>query len=209
MAVIGNYGVSSIIAIPSSPGIKQIEFGGYDTVSTSSSPWTGSEQVQWFPNDGWTGELTMPLMDIYEIGVWEAWLSELRGMANVFYLGHPLRTSPLGCASGLPALSADHAAMATTLNTTGWVTSTARLLIPGDMLQLGQRLHRVLNVVSSDGNGNASINVWPILREAQPSGTALVLKNPAGLFRLAENKRSVTHTETRLGSVTLKVKEAK
>lgn len=210
MAKIGTYGAADIIAVPISPGLKQIELGMSDTVAMSTSPWTGQSQAQWFPNDAWDGEITLPLMTVDQIGAWEAWLSELRGMKNVFPLGNPLRAMPRGMAAGsVPFTNGVNSAMATSLALKGFKPNKALLLLPGDHLQVGYRLHRVLNVVNSDASGLANIDIWPIVREDIPDSTAIILRNPMGLFRLAENRRSVTQTETRMGSVTVKIVEAK
>lgn len=211
MAKIGSYGAADIIAVPNSPGLKQIELGMNDTVAMSTSPWTGQAQAQWFPNDAWDGQITLPLMNIDQIGAWEAWLSELRGMKNVFPLGNPLRAMPRGRVNhaSSPFTNGVSSAMATSLALKGFAANQVRLLLPGDHLQVGYRLHRVLNVVNSDGFGQANVDIWPIVREDIPDNTAVIFLNPKGLFRLAENRRSVTQTETRMGGVTVKIMEAK
>ena len=46
-------------------------------------------------------------------------------------------------------------------------------------------LHKVLNAaVNADGSGNASIDIWPGLREAHPNNEAIISTNPKGTFRL-------------------------
>ena len=99
--------------------------------------------------------------------------------------------------------------MALTLNTKGWLPNAFRLLLPGDQLQLGNRLHRVLDVVNSDANGNAAITLWPSIREATADGDPIILNNPQGLWRLAENRRSVLSDETRLSGISFKCMEAR
>jgi hypothetical protein len=43
----------------------------------------------------------------------------------------------------------------------------------------------------SDGSGNATIDIFPRLRESPANNTALDLTSPKGLFRLSENGYSI------------------
>jgi hypothetical protein len=95
----------------------------------------------------------------------------------------------------------------TTLATRGWLPNQFRLLMPGDCLQVGYRLHRVLDVVNSDENGMAQISIWPSLREVPTDGEAIILNNPKGLFRLATNKRTWSSDYTRLTNLSFQILE--
>lgn len=210
MAVIGSFNGASILAFPTSPGLKQLQIEMNDTVSVSRSPFTGATQLQAWPGaDFWTGELTLPQLTATDAATWTAFLGECRGMTNTFYLGHPLYRAPRGSASGAPLVSGVNQPMATTLNTKGWTASATALLLPGDRIQVGYRLHVVLDQVNSDASGNAAVNIWPSIREATTDGEAITLNDPKGLFRLAENKRSILSTETRLSGVSFKLLEAR
>jgi len=79
------------------------------------------------------------------------------------------------------------------LNTKGWQPSIQAQLKVGDYLQIGKRLHMVIaQDVDSDDHGDATINIWPSIREAPNDGDPIILTNPTGLFRLKSNKRSWT-----------------
>ncbi|WP_263378696.1 hypothetical protein [Granulicella paludicola] len=210
MAITGTFNGAQIVALPIKPSIKQIELAMNDTVSASRSPFSGATQLQVWPGaDWWEANITLPQMVESDAMVWTAFLSELRGMMNSFYLGDPLRVQPSGSALGSPVVNGVNAAMATTLNTRGWTANSTGLLLPGDMLQIGVRLHRVLDAVNADANGDASISIWPSIREATTDGQAIILNNPQGLFRLAENRRSSLTTETRLSGISFKAVEAR
>lgn len=208
--VIGTYRGANIIALPSSPAFRQIELGMNDSNAVSKSPFTGLTNVQsWVGGDWWDASITLPQLTVKDAAVWTAFLAECRGMANVFYLTDTLHAKPHGTPHGIPVVDGVQASMSQSLATRGWRASTSRLLLPGDLLQLGTHLHRVLNVVASDANGHASIDLWPTLREPTTDGEALTLNNPRGLFRLAENRRPILSTETRLSAVSLKCVEAR
>jgi hypothetical protein len=210
MSVIGTYNGANIIALPSCPAFREIELGYNDAVAIVRSPFSGATQAQAWPGgDWWDATITLPQMTVKDAAIWTAWLAECRGMANLFYLYDPLHTTPAGTPQGAPVINGANAAMSQTLNTRGWKANTYRLLLPGDLLQIGVHLHRVLDQVNSDANGNATISIWPSIREATTDGEAVVLNNPQGLFRLAENRRSIMATETRLSAVTIKCVEAR
>jgi hypothetical protein len=126
---------------------------------------------------------------------WTSMLGEIRGMANAVLLSDPLRLTPRGSPSGAPVANTAggtgwNAAMTTTLYTRGWTPNRFRLLLRGTNIQIGYRLHRVLGQVNSDSNGDATISIWPSIREVPADGTPINLNNPQGLFGLASNKRS-------------------
>jgi hypothetical protein len=130
-------------------------------------------------------------------------------MRNAFLIGDPLKKTPRGNVQGVPAVdpSAVISAAAYLLPTSGWAASRANLLLPGDYIQVGFRLHRVLDAVNSDANGKASIAIWPSLREAPPPGQLLVTQQPKGLFRLASNNNSWSADFTKLTSVSFQITE--
>lgn len=94
------------------------------------------------------------------------------------------------------------------LVTSGWPASKYRLLLPGDYIQLGYRLYRNLDQVSSDSSGNATLNIWPSIRELVPAGTPLQFANTQGLFRRADNSQAwSSDAETGLISISFKAVE--
>ena len=131
---------------------------------------------------------------------------------GVLVMDPTLATTYIGIGQGMGIsgqVGNGNAAMTRTLQTTGWTASTSRLLLRGDYLQLGYRLHRVCDTVNSDAGGNATIRIWPSLREQPADGTALTLAGPVGLFRLADNRRQSQASPQRLTTVSLQFIEVK
>jgi hypothetical protein len=151
----------------------------------------------------------MPQMTQADKSVWSAFFGECRGITNTFYLFDPLHRHPAGTPQGTPVVNGVNVAMSTNLNVRGFTPNTFRHLLPGDYLQLGHRLHEVMDVVNSDANGNATISLWPSIREATADGDPIILNNPQGLFRITTNRRSVLTTETRLSSLSFQAREAR
>lgn len=196
----------SVVTLPSSPGFRSVEFSYSNAVAIVTSIFTGQTQAQrWAGADLWSGKATLPQLTQVQADGWIAALLQLQGMTNAFMLGDPLKKAPRGTALGAPVADGSVAMSSggSTLYTYGWTVSQNGLLLPGDYLQIGYRLHRVLDAVNSDVNGKAPISIWPSLREVPADGTPLVLNSAKGLFRLADNKGTWSADYTRLSSITI------
>ncbi len=214
MAIIGSFNGASIIACPSSGLLASVEFNMTDTVATVPNPFTGQVQVQQWPGaDVWSATLTLPPLTQDQADEWLSFLAELRGMANSFQIGDPMKRHPCGAASGTPVVDMSTAGVniagTTTLYTRGWPDTAYGLLLPGDYLQVGYRLHRVLDRVNSDASGKAQIVMWPSLRELPTDGEAIVLDEPKGLFRLATNKRTWSSSVDLTTRISFQIQEAR
>lgn len=202
----------NLVSLPAagSGAANAAEFTMRDTVALVSSPYTGQTQAQAWPGaDLWGATLTLAPMAQADAAEWIAALMEMRGMLNPVQIVDPMQRLPRGYPAGAPVVdgSAGDIAGATVLHTAGWAASTFGLLLPGDYLQVGYRLHRVTSQVNSDASGKAAISVWPSLREAPAANAPLVLNNCAGLFRLATNKRGWSADVKRLSRISLPLME--
>ncbi|HLH35995.1 MAG TPA: hypothetical protein VKX41_15085 [Alloacidobacterium sp.] len=205
----------NLVALPAAPGFVEVSFSMNDTVAEVLSPFSRqSPQVQAWPGaDWWEAQATLPPMPRAQAAAWQAFLAEMRGKSNVVQLGDPLGVHPQGAPLGVPVVdgsnSANNMPGATTLYTKGWKTSTFRLLLPGDYIQIGYRLHVACEAVNSDANGNAQVQIWPSLREQPADSSPLVLNGPKGIFRLADNKRGWHSSVAQLTSLSFSLVEAR
>jgi len=204
----------NLCAMPTAPAPAEIELGMSDSVAVVESPFTKVQQVQPWPGaDFWDATITLPPLTKAQAWAWEGFLAELRGKANVFQLGDPRASGgPQGHVAGAPVVATSGTAnlpATTSLVTRGWAANAFRLLLPGDQFQVGYRLYRVCEVVNSDSGGNATLIIWPSLRETPIDGTQIVLAAPKGLFRLANNRRSIHSSPRRLTTVSLQCAEAR
>jgi hypothetical protein len=202
----------NLVALPSSPALRSVQFQMSDGVGIVESEFTGQVQAQQWPGkDLLSGTMTLPPLKQGDADVWIAFLMELRGMMNAFQIGDPLKASPRGAPSGTPLIDSSqtggNAAMSQSLTTKGWTASKTNLLLPGDWIQIGYRMHRVLGAVNSDASGNATISIWPSLREVPTDGGAVITSNAKGLFRLAKNQRGWSADYTKLSSISFPIQE--
>lgn len=187
----------TVVQLPAAPGLRSIEWDYFDQVAAVTSMFTGQKQRQKWPGaDMLSGVATMPPLTVAQADDWESFQMQLRGMANAFQMGDPLRTRPRGSGANFPnspivdnTVGNLNIAGSETLNTKGWVANSL-VLRRGDWLQVGYRLYRALDDVTSDSGGHATIPIWPSLRE-QPSnnGTSASWINAAGAI---SKFRSVT-----------------
>jgi hypothetical protein len=202
----------TLVATPTSPAPKSVVFTMNDAVASVTSKFTGQVQTfQWPGADMWSGTVTLPPLVQADADNWISFLMELRGMSYAFQTSDPLKATPRGTPLGTPvannAVSWGNAAGSPQLGTSGWVASAENLLLPGDYIQVGYRLYRVLDAVDADASGNATITVWPSLREQPTAGETVITTGAQGLFRLAANKRTWSADETLLTSISFGIQE--
>jgi hypothetical protein len=200
----------SVVSLPASPGLQSVDFDFTTLSAVVTSVFTGQQQTQKWPGaDMWTGTATLPPLIQAEADVWIAALMQMQGQVNAFQIGDPLKSLPRGVPLGTPVADGSVAMTAgtNTLNTKGWTASKSGLLLPGDYLQIGFRLHRVLDSVTSDSSGKAAINIWPSLREVPLDSQPIITTNPVGLFRLAKNKNTWSSDYTSLSHMSFQFQE--
>ena len=206
--ITGTFNGWNILALPSKPSFSQAEFTMQDKVAANPSPWTQQAQILDWQVDWWEAKASLPQMTRLQAQQWMAFLAEIRGMGGAFLLGDPLASSPSGLARGIPVVNGANASRSGVLNIRGLAPSLYGQLLPGDYLQIGMRLHMNLDTANSDSSGNASLNIWPRIREAPNDGDPVILHNPRGLFRLADNKRTYSLAVTKLYGISISLTEA-
>jgi hypothetical protein len=205
----------NLVTLPAKPGPADVEIGMNDAVAVVTSPFTRQEQTQQWPGgDFWDATVTMPPMTAETAASWRGFLAELRGRLNVLQLSDPSAWPTQGGKVGAPVVNSSNPGynlpMTWSLVTRGWTASQFRLLMPGQQFQIGYRLYMLVDApVNSDSGGNATLTIWPSIRETPADGTQIVLAKPAGLFRLASNRRSHQASPARGTTMSFKLTEAR
>jgi hypothetical protein len=205
----------NVVSLPATPALASVTFNFIDAVSVVTSVFTGQVQSQSWPGaDALSGTCEYAPLTQAQADPIIAALMQCRGMSNAFQIGDPLKAKPRGTAlgspvvtltppSGMPALIAG----SIYLYTVGWAHSSVGLLLAGDYIQIGFRLHRVMDSVVSDSSGNATIEVYPSLREVPTSGEIVQTSNCLGLFRRAANTGTWSADADGLTHISFKVQE--
>ena len=78
------------------------------------------------------------------------------------------------------------------LETDGWPHGVTGVVADGDWIQLpGYRHHRICGAANSDGSGNATLTIYPRLRESPADNAAITVANTVGLYRMLTNDSNI------------------
>jgi hypothetical protein len=152
----------------------------------STSPFTGTQQVQNWGGEWW--EFQMEFMSTSEDVAMElsAFLTGLRGPVGTFLLHNPADYNPETL--GSPVVAAANQT-GYSLQTSGWLPSR-RVLAAGRFISLGSggssRLHQVTQKAVSAADGTCTLSVWPALRAGHSPflGSPVQTRRPTCLLRL-------------------------
>ena len=174
--------------LPTHTGIRQITLRAVNVTALSESVFTLRQQVFKHSGERWEAEVTLPQMARSDAEQWVAWLLSMRGREGTFLLGDPLGATPRGSAGGTPRVNGA-SQTGDSISIDGCTASQTGWLKAGDYIQLGSgagsSLHKVLQDVSSNGAGQATIDVWPSIRTAPADNSTVVVSASKGVFRLA------------------------
>jgi hypothetical protein len=202
------------LSLPSVAGIAQIRITGRNAVAVSSSPFTYKQQVMQHQGARWEAEISLPPTKRDEAEEWIAFLFALQGQYGTFLLGDPLGATPRGSASSAPGTPLVNGASQTgvTLAIDGLPNNATNYLRAGDYIQLGSgagtRLHKVLENASSNGSGQATLSIWPQLRESPSDNASVTVSDAKGVFRLATPESSFSINEASFYGMTFTAFEA-
>jgi len=181
------------LTFPTTIAPSSVKFSPHSAVATSISPFTFNQQVQVYDGQQWRVDFSMPPMTRDTASEFIAFMLSLNGKQGTFLLGDPNAQTPRGSASTSPGTPLVRGASQTgsTLLIDGCPNSATGYLKAGDYISLGSgvstRLYMVLSDVSSNGSGQASIDIWPALRSSPADNAAVTVSGCQGVFRMASN----------------------
>lgn len=168
----------------------EMTLGVASNAKTFQSPFTGAVQTVSYPGAKVKVTLKYSNLTQAQADELETLLMELDGQAGRVRLWDfraRLVSSPQPV-NGHPVV-AEATAMRTVCTTRGW-TPGAKVLTRGQWVQIGTELKRVLSDVTADASGAATLRIAPMLRSTWPSGTALTVDRPCGIFQLDKDEWS-------------------
>ena len=166
------------LGMPTVIGFQNLNLRARNTVAVSQSPFTYEQQVHSYDGQMWEVDVSLPPMNRDNAEQWIAFLVALRGRAGTFLLGDPASVAPQGTATSAVVTGALGDSTVTVVMTGS--------LVAGDYIQLGVGADATLHKVLLTRTGNGDLEIWPKLRKARASVTA-ILTNPKGVFRLIGN----------------------
>lgn len=199
------------LSIPSGLKVVDSSFRLMRVVGESESPFTLETQTYKWPGERWEGEVTLKPMTYAESGAIKAFLAKLRGKHGYFLYGDPdfLARGPNGTAGGTPLVNGA-SQTGNELITDGW-NNGEQVLNAGDFIQLdtgaNSELYMVVDDVTSDGSGNATINIEPALKSSPADDEAIVVTGAKGVFKLIDNVIEWNSDKSSITQITLAFKE--
>lgn len=198
--------ISFPLTAPSTPKPQSVAFSQTNIVSVTRSPFTLVQQVQEFDGSGWLLSVNMPPMTRAEAAPWISFLTKLRGIRGTFYYGDTMLATPQGTAAGTPLVNGT-SQTGFTLVTDGWDNSSA-ILLEGDLIQIDDSLYLITADATSDGSGNATLDIWPRLR-SHADNASIITSNTKGLWRLlSDTTQAINDRSDRLYTVSFQAEEA-
>ena len=145
------------------------------------SGFTGAGQVQRGQLERWSVDIEFKNISAKNAGIMESFFMELEGNVNVFRMIDPARQTPCGCACGCATLKDDHDSGCRVLRLTGLTGEFP--FSPGDWLQVGNQLVKVVRCNYTDDDGCTEVKVRPKLHRKFTAGTEIKYQPARGLFR--------------------------
>lgn len=188
------------LTLPSYPAPSRFTIEPASFSAMTQSPWTASQQVQLNQGQMWTIGIDLPPMNEGAARNWFGTLLGLRGQYGTILYGNPLMKIPRGNWGSAPVINGD--------GQTGQALAVAGLpangiIRAGDFFQIGDgssaRLYIITQDATADGSGEATLDIWPRLRTATTSGSAIITDSPRGVFRLAQPSVSLSWEPFRYG----------
>lgn len=173
----------------------RIDFAMENLVGESESPFSLVPQDYVWGADRWLATISWAPMGRTDADDAEGFMAAMRGREGSVLIGDPSRSSVLGTWLGQSPLVNGGSQTGYTLLIDG-VTPTTTTGAKGDYIQLGsgatQRLYRLTQAFTANGSGQATLDIWPRLRESPADNAPLTLVSAKGLFKLNTNVRRWT-----------------
>lgn len=176
--------ISYPLSLPSGFSYKTLRVMAQNVSQVSESPFSLNQTIYDRDGEKWFFEIAYQPLTLEQARAVSAFLLSLNGQVGTFLAGDPLAAIPAGSASGVPLVNGGSQS-GHTLVTDGWTPSITNVLRAGDYIQISNRLYMVLTDTNSDGSGNATLDIWPNIRQPAPAdNTPITTSNCKGLFRL-------------------------
>jgi hypothetical protein len=164
-------------------------------------------QIQSNPGDRWTGKITLPPLSADQAAEWLGFFDALDGFIGAFWLKHPDYSNIRGSVHGETGNIFGQNQRGTSLSTDGWTPNLSGAFRRGDMIQVGDKLKRVVEDADTDSSGRALLKIAPKIFNPLPGNSPIITSNPRGIFRLRDGFVAPTSDEARRHTISFAVEE--
>lgn len=171
------------LALPTVRAPKQTRFQLRYLVGIASSQFSAVAQVHDWGGRFWEFDAAYSLMSRAQADEFLVWGAKLNGIKGTFLAGDWDRRTPRGIISGSPLIDGG-SQVGNLIAVKGLAPLATGVWLAGDMIQIENRLYRVVVQVDSDSSGLANVQIEPDLRSSPADEAPITYTNPKGLFRL-------------------------
>lgn len=185
-----------------------IQFSPQMAVAQTVSPFTFEQEVFEHLGQMWAISVSIPPLEQDVAEEWVSFFLSLNGIQGTFLYGDPAGKSARGSPTGTPVVDGAGQQRSKVLNTRGWTPSTV-IFKAGDYIELpNNRLHKVLTETTSDISGNATLDIFPRVRDVLADGAGIVVDNCKGIFRLTESNSTWDIGSAKIYGINFAAREA-
>lgn len=182
------------LIIPTSPSnFSTSEWTIRRTVAVSTSPFTYGSQASDFGGSQWATTVKLPPMLREDAVAWQVFFMQLHGRLGTFKLGDPDGRTIRGGCTGTINVNGSHSVGAYSVAVENAPNSTV-IFKTGDYIQFGsgatQKLHIVTADCTSNGSGQATVEIEPPLKTALADDSTIVYANTTCIMRMDSNDLS-------------------
>jgi hypothetical protein len=200
------------LTLPTSPSnFVTSEWRIIRTVAYTESPFTYGQQVAKYQGSVWQTTVTLPPMNRADAGAWQSFFMQLNGRFGTFLLGDPDAKTIQGGATTVISVNGDHSVGAYDVVVDGADVSTV-IFKKGDYVQFGSgassKLHMIVADITSDGSGNATLQIEPSLKTALTDDDVVTYSNTKAVMRMDSNELGWNANNVSLYGITFSCTES-
>lgn len=177
--------MSTVITLPGGVYFESAEIGLERADQEFRSGYTGKRQVVAWPYALWVFTAQTIPYDHAEAGKLRSFLARLKGRVNLWRQPIPGSYNTAGYTGANGRLNGSHNAGLTVLVTDGWPNSTL-ILRDGDYFTINDELKIATADVYTNGAGQATISMEPMLKRTAADNLQLEVKEPYVLLSAAK-----------------------
>jgi len=199
------------LSIPTTPNFKTSEWTIRRSVAVSSSPFTYAQQSADFGGSVWQTTVSLPPMNREQAVEWQTFFMQLHGRFGTFKIGDPDAKTIRGGLNSTINVNGAHSIGAYSVAIENATASTL-ILKKGDYIQFGsgatQKLHMVVADCTSNGSGQATVEIEPPLKSALADDSAIVYTSAQMIARLDSNESTWSANHISLYGISFSCTEA-
>lgn len=200
------------LTMPTSPSnFTTSEWTIRRTVAVSTSPFTYGSQASDFGGSQWATTVQLPPMKREDAVAWQVFFMQLHGRLGTFKLGDPDAKTIRGGLNSITNVNGVHSVGAYSVTIENATPSTLIFKV-GDYIQFGsgatQKLHMVTADCTSNGTGQATVEIEPPLKSALADDSSIIYTNAQAIMRMDSNDLTWNADKVSLYGISFSCSEA-